>query len=115
MIPPIDTSLNAIWKQRYRAPAIQYAGMAENAPERGIVWTNQSGTIQYHAWDVKTGRMTQLTHTPGGQSAFPHLSPDGKWIYYLKDVSGNEIGHYVRMPYTGGDFVDITPDMPPYS
>ncbi len=115
MIPPVDTSPDAIWKQRYRAPAIQYAGIAKNAPERGLVWTNQSGTLQYHTWDVKTGRLTQLTHTPGGQSEFPYLSPDGKWIYYLKDVSGNEIGHFVRMPYTGGDWVDITPEMPPYS
>lgn len=115
MIPPIDTSPNAVWKQRYRAPAIQYAGMAANAPERGIVWSNQSGTLQYYTWDVRTGNLAQLTHTPGGKGAFPYLAPDGKWIYYLKDVSGNEVGHFVRIPYAGGDPEDITPDMPPYS
>ncbi len=115
MIPPIDTSPNAVWKQRYRAPAIQYAGIARNAPERGLVWTNQSGTLQYHTWDVRTGRLAQLTHTPGGLGADPHLSPDGQWIYYFKDQSGNETGHFVRMPYTGGDWVDITPDVPPFS
>ncbi len=115
MIPPVDTSPNAIWKQRYRAPAIQYAGIAANAPEKGVVWTNQSGTLQFHTWDVKSGRLTQLTHTPGGLGADPHLSPDGQWIYYLRDQSGNEMGHFVRMPYTGGDVVDITPDLPPFS
>ena len=59
--------------------------------------------------------MKQLTHTPGGHNSFLILSPDGRWVYFLKDSHGNEIGHYVRMPYEGGEPQDITPGMPPYS
>lgn len=115
MIPQIDTSSKALWKQRYRAPAIYYATIAAHAPERGLVWTNLSGSLQFHTWDVATGHLTQLTHTPGGHATFLQLSPDGQWLYYLMDVHGNEIGHYVRMAYAGGEPEDITPDLPPYS
>lgn len=115
MIPQIDTSSKAIWKQRYRAPIIISADIAPHAPERGLVWTNLSGSLQFHTWDVATGQLSQLTHTPGGHTSFLHLSPDGQWLYYLKDEHGNEIGHFVRIPYTGGEPEDITPDSPPYS
>jgi len=115
MSRPIDTSPDAVWKQRYRAPSIWFATIAPQAPERGLVWTNQSGMLQFHTWDVLSGTLNQLTHTPGGQNTFLHLSPDGRWCYYLKDEHGNEIGHYVRMPYEGGEPEDITPEMPPYS
>lgn len=115
MIPQIDTSSKAIWKQRYRAPVIYYADIAPHAPERGLVWTNLSGSLQFHTWDVATGQLSQVTHTPGGHTTFLQLSPDGQWLYYLKDEHGNEIGHFVRIPYTGGEPEDITPDLPPYS
>ena len=115
MVRPVDTSSEALWKQRYRAPSVFYAGIASQAAERGLVWTNLSGTLQFHTWDVPSGRLSQLTHTEGGHNSFIELSPDGRWAYYLKDQHGNEIGHYVRIPYEGGDAEDITPDMPPYS
>ena len=111
---PIDTSKDAVWKQRFRAPSIWVAAIAPQAPDRGMVWTNQSGTLQFHTWDVPSGSLKQLTFTPGGQNTFLHLSPDGRWAYYLKDDHGNEIGHYVRIPYEGGEPEDITPDMDPY-
>ena len=115
MIRPVDTSPDATWKQRYRAPSIFYANIAPLAPERGLVWTNLSGTLQFHTWDVASGALKQLTHTAGGQNTFLVLSPDGRWTYFLKDEHGNEIGHYVRIPYAGGEPEDITPEMPPYS
>lgn len=111
----IDTSHDALWKQRYRAPAIFSASIAQQAPDRGLVWTNQSGLLQFHTWDVNSGSLKQRTHTSGGQNTYLHLSPDGRWLYYLKDDHGNEIGHYVRILYEGGEPEDVTPDMPPYS
>jgi dipeptidyl aminopeptidase/acylaminoacyl peptidase len=33
----------------------------------------------------------------------------------LDDELGNEIGHYVRVPFEGGVPEDITPDLPPYN
>lgn len=115
MSHPIDTSPNALWKQRFRAPSIFHASIAPKAPGRGLVWTNQSGLLQFHTWDVASGELKQLTHTPGGQNTYLHLSPDGRWAYFLKDDHGNEIGHYARIPYAGGEPEDITPEMPPYS
>jgi Tol biopolymer transport system component len=43
------------------------------------------------------------------------LNPEGTFVYYYEDEGGNEIGHYVRIPYKGGVLTDITPDLPPYS
>jgi dipeptidyl aminopeptidase/acylaminoacyl peptidase len=115
MIREVMTAIDADWKQRFRAPRIFYSTIAPHAPNRGLVFTNLTGSTQFHAWDVLSGELRQLTDTPGGHANFVHLSPDGRWGYYLKDESGTEIGHYVRLPYEGGQPVDITPDLPPYS
>jgi len=115
MVRPVDTSPDATWKQRYRAPSIFSATIAPLAPERGLVWTNLSSTLQFHTWDVTSGALRQLTHAAGGQNTFLELSPDGRWAYFLKDEHGNEIGHYARIPYEGGEPEDITPEMAPYS
>jgi Tol biopolymer transport system component len=112
---PVDSSPHAAWKERFRAPAIWSASIAPLRPDRGLLWTTASGTLQVHTWDVPTGTLKQLTHAPGGQTSPMGLSPDGRWVYFLADEHGNEIGHYGRMPYEGGPTQDITPDMSPYS
>ena len=43
------------------------------------------------------------------------ISSDGNSIYFLKDEDGNEIGHFVRVPFSGGEAEDISPELPPYS
>jgi len=115
MLKPIDTSPEAPWKQRYREPVIWSAAIAAQCPERGLVWTNVSGTMQFHTWHPATGELTQITHTAGGHDTVMELSPDGRWVYFLADRHGNEIGHYSRMPSEGGPVQDITPDGEPYS
>jgi dipeptidyl aminopeptidase/acylaminoacyl peptidase len=67
-----------------------------------------------YAWDVPSGNLKRLTDQPTGVN-IGWLSPDGKYIFYLHDEKGNEIGHYVRVPFDGGESEDITPDMPPYA
>lgn len=106
---------NAPWKLRFRAPGIYASQIAPLRPQRGLIASNQSGTLQWYAWDVPSNRLQQITHTPGGHSSFLTLSPDGKCVYYLDDDQGNEIGHYVRMSIEGSDPQDITPDLSPYS
>src|SRR5262245_1514973 len=103
----------ALWKQRYRLP-LTWAELAKTSPERGLAVSNRSGVFQLYAWDVASGEMRQLTHTPTGKIG-GYLSPDGRYVYYLQDASGNEIGHFVRVPFEGGEPEDITPDMPPYA
>ncbi|HEY5002424.1 MAG TPA: prolyl oligopeptidase family serine peptidase, partial [Ktedonobacteraceae bacterium] len=47
---------------------------------------------------------------------FGVLSPDGRYVYYLDDQKGDEIGHLVRIPYEGEAMPeDITPGMQPYA
>ena len=113
MLSKPNLDQNALWKSRFRAASILRATAAENNPARGLVSTNRGGIVQLHAWQVATGELQQVTHQPAGV-VFGHISPDGEYIYYHHDEKGNEIGHFVRVPFNGGEPEDITPDMPPY-
>lgn len=102
------------WKQRFVAPYILWAQLAEANPERGLVVTNKTGEHQLYAWEVKSNQLRQLTSTPEGRMS-GSISPDGRYIYYLDDRQGNEIGHFMRIPFEGGEPEDITPNLPLYS
>lgn len=110
--PQLDPT--APWRLRFRAPTILWTTIAPGDPKRGIAASNQTGVYQLYAWDVTSGDLRQLTDRAEGQ-VFGKLSPDGQYIYYLNDTSGNELGHYARLPFAGGELEDITPDMPPYA
>ena len=111
----VDLSEHAPWKERFRASSIRTSSIALRAPTRGLIANNASGSLQWYAWDVPSGNLRQITHTPGGHPMHLMLSADGRYIYYLRDDMGNEIGHFVRMPYAGGEPEDLTPDLPNYS
>jgi len=110
--PQVDE--NAPWKQRFRAPDILWTQIAKAAPDRGLVVSDKSGKYQLYAWDVPTGELRQLTDRPTG-TLDAWLAPDGRYVYYLDDKQGNEIGHYVRVPFEGGESQDVSPNLPPYS
>jgi len=114
MLKPLDMEDLAPWKQRFRAATILWTAMAIRAPLRGVLASNQTGRYQLYAWNVATGGLRQLTNRPQGQ-VNGRLSPDGRYVYYLHDEQGNELGHYVRMMFEGGGPQDITPELPPYS
>lgn len=105
---------NAPWKQRFRTPTVLWTAVAAANPTRGVVASNQTGLYQLYAWDVPSGTLQQLTNRPEGQ-VFGTISPDGRYIYYLNDTTGNELGHYVRIPFEGGAIQTITPELPEYS
>jgi dipeptidyl aminopeptidase/acylaminoacyl peptidase len=111
---PLDLSDNAVWKKRFRASSIIWAALAKNNPARGLVCTNKDGIYQLYAWDVPTGSLKQLTDLPAGLY-IGMISSDGRHVYYHQDEQGNEIGHYLRVPFEGGEPDDVTPDMPPYA
>lgn len=111
---PLDLSPDAPWRKRFTVPLVPISRVAGRNPSRGLATSNQSGVYQLHAWDVATGHMRQITDAPAGV-VFGGISPDGRWIYYHRDQQGNEIGHFVRVPFEGGEPEDITPDMPLYS
>lgn len=111
---PLNLDENAPWKQRFRAPSILYSRPAYRNPQRGMVVTDKSGTYQVYAWETETGSLRQITHQPTGLW-LGFISSDGKYLYYLKDDHGNELGHFTRVPFEGGDDEDLTPDIAPYS
>jgi dipeptidyl aminopeptidase/acylaminoacyl peptidase len=114
MVKKIQTEPQAPWKQRYHAPSITYSKIAAKASERGFLVTNRDGLYQIYSWDTGTGTLERRTNRPEGLIS-ADISPDGRYIYYLDDQTGNEIGHFVRIPYQGGEPEDITPDLPPYN
>jgi dipeptidyl aminopeptidase/acylaminoacyl peptidase len=106
-------NLSAPWATRFRVPLVRGAQVATDAPTRGLVASNVSGTFQLHAWDVPSGQLRALTNRATGV-VNGVISPDGRFVYYHDDAAGNELGHYVRVPFEGGAAENITPDMPPY-
>ena len=113
---PLDLSPEANWRKRFRAAEILWAVTAQRNPSRGLVCTNKDGIYQLYAWEVETGQLMQVTHQPTGV-LLGMISSDGNYIYFLKDQDGNEIGHFVRVPFAegGGEAEDISPDLPAYS
>lgn len=114
MLRPLQLDDDAPWKRRYRAAAIVNAQVARGNPARGLVTSTQSGQYQLYAWELGTGVLRQLTHTPEGVPAGT-ISHDGRYVYFLRDEGGNEMGHLVRMGWEGEEAQDLTPDIPPYS
>jgi dipeptidyl aminopeptidase/acylaminoacyl peptidase len=113
-LPPLRLDDSAAWKQRFRASRVYWTQIARRSPSRGLAASNRSGIVQLYTWDVPGGGLTQLTDRRTGK-AVGLLSPDGRHVYYLDDRDGNEIGHFVRVPFEGGTPEDITPDLPPYA
>jgi dipeptidyl aminopeptidase/acylaminoacyl peptidase len=46
---------------------------------------------------------------------YAYLDAAGRYIYYHEDTQGNEMGHFVGVPFEGGAPEDITPELPPYA
>jgi dipeptidyl aminopeptidase/acylaminoacyl peptidase len=111
---PLKLEEDAAWKKRFRVPTVPLTQIAQANPGRGLAASNQSGVYQLYAWDVETGEMRQITDKPAG-IFMGFIGADGNYLYYHDDEQGNEIGHFVRVPFDGGEREDITPDMPPYA
>lgn len=114
MLKALNLSENAPWKQRFRASTTTLIEIAAANPSRGLVRSNQSGLHQLYTWDLVDDQIQQLTNHATGISG-GRMAVDGNFIYYLNDQKGNELGHYVRVPFEGGEVVDITPAFPPYA
>lgn len=111
---PLDLNPEANWRKRFSASNVLWALVASRNPQRGLICSNQDGIYQLYAWDIPTNELTQLTYEAAGK-IMGMISADGESIYYLKDEGGNMIGHYVRLPFAGGEAQDISPDLPQYS
>ena len=94
--------------------SLYWSCRATRNPQRGLLISNKDGVAQLYAWDTESNQLKQLTDEPTGVSRGV-LSADGEQVYYLRDKRGDEIGHYVRLPFSGGAPEDITPHLPEYA
>lgn len=106
---------NAPWKQRFRLPVFFSPQLAKANPSRGLTVSNQAtDAFQLYTWDVPSSRLQPLTQHPGGVWG-GWLTVDGNYVFYLADEQGNEHGHVVRIPYSGGATLDLTPELADYT
>jgi dipeptidyl aminopeptidase/acylaminoacyl peptidase len=113
---PPDTSPDAVWKRRFRTPLLGDLQVASGDRRRATMSSNASGVFQAYSLDLGGGgpRPRQLTTGSTG-TVFAHLSDDGRSVLTLLDEGGNEVGHWAGIPFEGGDAIDLTPGMAPYS
>jgi acetyl esterase/lipase len=90
-----------LWQQRFRAPIVGFPTWAANAPDRLVYASSESGIYQLHAWDRATGERRQITSEPVGLIS-GEITPDGEWVVWHRDLTGDESGVWVAAPFAGG-------------
>lgn len=105
----------ANWKRRFRAPVVMFPTWAREAPDRLLYLSNAGGKFEVYAWDCRTGEKRQVTdRTEGTGYRVPsRLDPRGEWIWWFDDEKGNELGRWVREPWSGGTRETIAPQLAP--
>ncbi len=101
-----------LWQARFRAPIVGFPTWAADRPDRIIYASSESGVYQLHAWDRATGERRQITSEPVGLIA-GELTPDGEWVVWHRDTTGDESGVWVAAPFAGGTaepFVEGLPE-----
>jgi dienelactone hydrolase len=100
-----------LWQQRFRAPIVGFPTWADDAPNRILYASSESGVYQLHTRDLGTGESRRVTSEPVGLIS-GELTADGEWVVWHRDLTGDESGVWVAAPFTGGDaepFVDGLP------
>jgi dipeptidyl aminopeptidase/acylaminoacyl peptidase len=88
--------------------------VARRHRDRALILGDATGVVQAYALDLRSGELQQVTNAEVG-SVFAAISPDGRHVFALDDVGGNEVGHWIRRPLDGGPALDLTPSMASYS
>jgi dipeptidyl aminopeptidase/acylaminoacyl peptidase len=89
------------WEQRFRVPTILFPSWSRHAPDRLVYASTESGRSQLHSWDRVSGTRTQITDEAVGVLG-GHVTPDGRRVVWLSDMSGDESGRWVAAPFEGG-------------
>ena len=105
----------AAWKRRYRATRLGFPTWARDDPDRLVYLSNQSGRFVVYAWDRRAGTHRQVTERPEGTGyrVPSRIDPSGARLWWFDDAKGNELGHWVREPFTGGTREKIAADLAP--
>ena len=100
------------WEQRIRAPRVLLPDSARGDPTRSVVISDETGVTEVYAWDRRSDHRRRVTDRPKGTS---HARPDftGDWVWWYRDTDGDELGSWVRQPFTGGRDEEVAPGLPP--
>jgi len=96
-----DPTADERWKARFRAARVTFPEWALDAPQRCLYASNASGTVELYTWDRDSDTTRQVTNRPDG-TRFGAIDPDGAWVWWFDDESGNEFGVWRREPFEGG-------------
>jgi len=88
---------------------------ARDNPDRLLYLSNAGGKFEVYAWDERTGGKRQVTDRSEGTGyrVSSQLDPRGEWIWWFDDEKGNELGRWVREPWSGGPRETMAPQLPP--
>lgn len=111
MLPAVPDP-QPLWQRRFRAPIVGFPTWSAHAPDRLVYASSESGVYQLHAWDRSTGERRQITKEPVGLIS-GEITPDGEWVVWHRDTTGDESGLWVAAPFAGGDaepFIEGLPE-----
>lgn len=100
-VPEPEPVPQPLWQARFRAPIVGFPTWSVHAPDRLVYTSSESGVYQLHSWDRATGERRQVTNEPVGLIA-GEVTPDGEWVVWHRDVTGDESGMWVAAPFAGG-------------
>jgi acetyl esterase/lipase len=110
MLPGVPDS-EPLWQRRFRAPIVGFPTWSTHAPDRLVYASSESGIYQLHAWDRATGERRQITNEPVGLIA-GEVTPDGEWVVWHRDLTGDESGVWVAAPFAGGTAEPLLDGLP---
>lgn len=96
-----DDSAEQRWRARFTAARMSLPDWAEHAPSHSLYISNASGVFELYAWNRDTDEHRQVTERANG-TIHGALSADGESIWWFNDTDGDEFGHWIREPFTGG-------------
>jgi acetyl esterase/lipase len=105
----------AAWKRRFRAPVVMFPMWARDNASRLLYLSNAGGKFEVYAWDQRTGERRQVTDRAEGTGyrVSSKLDPRGEFIWWFDDEKGNELGRWVREPWSGGECETIADELAP--
>src|SRR5262245_14325355 len=110
MLPAVPEP-GPLWQRRFRAPIVGFPTWSRHAPDRLVYASSESGVYQLHAWDRATGERRQITNEPVGLIS-GEVTPDGEWVVWHRDTTGDEPGVWVAAPFAGGTAEPLVEALP---
>lgn len=101
---------------RWRTRAT-YIDPSEFAQEITLSQKGDTAVVQargdVYILDTEEGTAVNITNTSGSREIYPTLSPDGKWVAFYSDKTG-EYELYITKPKPGGKWIQLTKDSHTY-